>query len=98
MAPYRNHVEARSSRAPARQYVAESPLFDCKSGRRCVLISKTDDGGPAFSQEFIDEQLERVMRAAGSSLRHYMPSTKDEMRTAMRNALIAASKSEAHHG
>ena len=24
MAPYRNHVEARSSRAPARQYVAES--------------------------------------------------------------------------
>jgi len=62
------------------------------------LISKTDDGGPAFSQEFIDEQLERVMRAADSSLRHYMPSTKDEMRTAMRNALIAASKSEAHHG
>ena len=62
------------------------------------MISKTDDGGPAFSQEFIDEQLERVMRAVGSSLRHYMPSTKDEMRTAMRNALIAASKSEAHHG
>lgn len=24
MAPHRNHVEARSSRAPARQYVAES--------------------------------------------------------------------------
>lgn len=60
------------------------------------MTSKIDDGGPAFSQEFIDTQLERVMRAAGSSLRHYMPSTKDEMRTAMRGALIAASK-EADH-
>lgn len=52
--------------------------------------SKIDDGG--FSPAFVDEQLEKVMRAAGSSLRHYMPSSKDDMRKAMRHALLAASK------
>jgi hypothetical protein len=44
----------------------------------------------------IDEMLECILRAAGSSLRHYMPSSKDNMRKAMRevaDAAIAASKS-----
>lgn len=33
--------------------------------------------------DLIDQNLERILRAAGSSLRHYMPSSKDELRKAM---------------
>lgn len=31
----------------------------------------------------IDANLERIMNAAGSSLRHYMPSSRDKLREAM---------------
>lgn len=39
---------------------------------------------------FIDEQVELVLRAAGSSLRHYMPASREDLRNAMRQAMIAA--------
>jgi len=46
--------------------------------------------GPSLTPAFIDEQLELVLRAAGSSLRHYMPSSKDDLRKAMRGVIAAA--------
>ncbi len=50
-----------------------------------------DNGGPAFPVEFIDEHLERVLRAAGSSLRHYkVPKYIQAMREAMADAMLAA--------
>lgn len=39
---------------------------------------------------FVDEQLESIMKAAGSSLRYYMPFTKKDMRKAMTEAIEAA--------
>ena len=45
-----------------------------------------------LSAAFIDSSLEQIMRAAGSSLRHYMPSSQDDLRKALR-AVISASKS-----
>lgn len=35
----------------------------------------------------IDEYLETILRAAGSSLRHYMPYSKDALRKAMVDVL-----------
>ena len=40
MAPHRNHVEARSSRAPARQYVAESHDHKPDAPSRMVLLQR----------------------------------------------------------
>lgn len=45
---------------------------------------------PGVSDAFIDESVERILRAAGSSLRHYMPSSKDDLRKAMRGVLASA--------
>ena len=42
-----------------------------------------------LSDAFIDESLEQIMRAAGSSLRHYMPSSKDDLRKALRSVFAA---------
>lgn len=42
----------------------------------------------AFTEEQIDAMLERILRAAGSSLRHYMPSSKVRMREAMRGVVF----------
>lgn len=50
----------------------------------------------AFTPAFIDEQLESVLRAAGSSLRHYMPANREDLRNAMRRSMIAAR--EVKHG
>ena len=44
----------------------------------------------SLSDKYIDDQLERILRAAGSSLRHYMPSSKDALRKAMRDCLKEA--------
>jgi hypothetical protein len=38
----------------------------------------------------VDLALERVLNAAGSSLRHYMPSTRDELRAVMKDILTRA--------
>lgn len=43
-----------------------------------------------LSPGFIDEQLERILRAAGSSLRHYTPYSKDALRREMRQVLREA--------
>jgi len=40
MAPYRNHVEARSSRKPVRQYVAESHDHKPDAPSRMVLLQR----------------------------------------------------------
>lgn len=54
-------------------------------------MSEKRDGGPAFSVQLIDEHLENILRASGSSLRHYsLASIKDAMRKAMADAMIAA--------
>ena len=45
---------------------------------------------PGVSDAFVDESIERILRAAGSSLRHYMPSSKDDLRKAMRGVLAFA--------
>jgi hypothetical protein len=63
------------------------------------MSSDRDDGG-AFTQDYIDERLERVLRAAGSSLRHYTPQSKEELRKTIRKLLedvraLAARKCEA---
>jgi DNA-binding transcriptional MocR family regulator len=62
------------------------------------MSSDRDDGG-TFTQDYIDERLERVLRAAGSSLRHYTPQGKEELRKTMRKLLedvraLAAHKRE----
>lgn len=57
-------------------------------------MSSESNGG--FTPAFIDEQVELVLRAAGSSLRHYMPASRDDLRNAMRQAMIAAR--EVKHG
>lgn len=44
---------------------------------------------PGVSDAFVDESIERILRAAGSSLRHYMPSSKDDLRKAMRGVLAS---------
>jgi hypothetical protein len=38
----------------------------------------------SLSDEYIDEQIERILRSIGTSMRHYMPSNKDKLRDAMR--------------
>jgi len=50
----------------------------------------TASRAPDLSPDFIDQQLESVLRAAGSSLRHYTPYSKLEMRDAMKAALLCA--------
>jgi hypothetical protein len=47
------------------------------------MSSDRDDGG-AFTQDYIDERLERLLRASGSSLQHYTPQAKEELRETMR--------------
>ncbi len=47
-------------------------------------------GASGVSDALIDESIERILRAAGSSLRHYMPSSKDDLRKAMREVLASA--------
>jgi hypothetical protein len=37
-----------------------------------------------------DDALERVLKAAGSSLRHYMPSSRAELQVAMADVIICA--------
>lgn len=49
----------------------------------------TASEAPVLSDSFVDESVERILRAAGSSLRHYMPSSKDALRKAMREVLAA---------
>ena len=49
---------------------------------------------PVVSDAFIDESVERILRAAGSSLRHYMPSSKDDLRKAMRGVLASAREAQ----
>ena len=39
------------------------------------------------TQDYIDERLERLLRAGGSSLRHYTPHGKEELRKTMRKLL-----------
>jgi hypothetical protein len=51
------------------------------------------DGGA-----FIDESLEKILRAAGSSLRHYMPASRDDLRKAMREVIAAARTSQGGEG
>ena len=51
------------------------------------MLSDGDDGGK-LTQDYIDERLERVLRAGGSSLRHYTPHGKEEeLRKTMRKLL-----------
>jgi hypothetical protein len=50
------------------------------------MSSDRDDGG-SFTQDCIDERLERLLRAAGSSLQHYTPPAKEELRKTMRKLL-----------
>jgi hypothetical protein len=59
----------------------------------------SSDGG-AFTQDYIDERLERVLRHSGSSLRHYSSHGKEELRKTMRKLLkdvraLAGNKCEA---
>jgi hypothetical protein len=49
-----------------------------------------EQSAPVVSDAFIDESIERILRAAGSSLRHYMPSSKNDLRNAMRAVLASA--------
>jgi hypothetical protein len=62
------------------------------------MSSDRDDGG-AFTQDYIDGRLERLLRAAGSSLQHYTPQGKEELRKTMRKLLedvrALAARSEA---
>ena len=46
--------------------------------------------GERDNQTFIDDSLEKILRAAGSSLRHYMPASRDDLRNAMREVIAAA--------
>jgi hypothetical protein len=41
-----------------------------------------------FDKECIDKALEEVLNAAGSSLRHYMPYSKDKMRDIMGKIML----------
>jgi hypothetical protein len=38
----------------------------------------------SLSDEYIDEQIERILRSVGTSMRHYMPSSREKLRDAMR--------------
>ena len=46
--------------------------------------------GERDKQAFIDDSLEKILRAAGSSLRHYMPASRDDLRKAMQEVIAAA--------
>lgn len=54
---------------------------------RAALAQKEAAAPGLFGDDKIDELLEPVMIAAGTSLRHYIPRSKSNMRTAMRAAL-----------
>lgn len=41
------------------------------------------------TSEHVDACLDRVLKAAGSSLRHYDPPSKDRLRKAMAEILLA---------
>lgn len=48
---------------------------------------------PHFSDAMVNHHLEAVLRASGSSLRYYsMEKTLEEMRGAMRKAMVAAAE------
>lgn len=79
-----------SQPAPAANTCA---LTECQGKPRCEAC-KAFDGKPApaplpeFSDDEIDALIEPVLRAGGSSLRHYtMQKSKDDMRAAMRAAI-----------
>ena len=38
----------------------------------------------SLSDKYIDEQIERILRSVGTSMRHYMPSSREKLRDAMR--------------
>lgn len=48
-------------------------------------------GAPVVSEAFLDESVDLILRAAGSGLRYYMPSSKKNLREAMR-AVLASSR------
>ena len=52
-------------------------------------ISDTS-GAPVVSDAFLDESVDLILRAAGSGLRYYMPSSKKNLREAMRAVLASA--------
>ena len=53
-----------------------------------VIKAALDKASAIASDEEVDAQLEAVLRAAGTSLRHYsIPKTIEAMRTAMRAAM-----------
>lgn len=56
------------------------------------LLGTTGLDGKA--DERLDSALEAVLRAAGTSLKHYMPGTKDAMREAMREVMSASYKTD----
>lgn len=56
--------------------------------RSQIESSPLNESAP-LSDAFIDESLEQIMRAAGSSLRNYMPSSKDDLRKALRSVFAA---------
>lgn len=48
---------------------------------------------PTDKQKFIDRHIDAVLRAAGSSMRHYsLQKSIDDMRKAMKDAMIEAHK------
>lgn len=57
--------------------------------KRSQIESSKTAGNVPLSDAFIDESLEQIMRAAGSSLRNYMPSSKDDLRKALRSVFAA---------
>jgi hypothetical protein len=60
------------------------------SGRQSAAPPQTAPAAPVLSDEEIDLRIDDVLRASGSSLRHFsIQKTKDDMRAAMRRALLA---------
>lgn len=68
--------------------MSRDPSFCEASLSNSAEISNAS-GAPVVSDAFVDDSLELIMRAAGSSLRHYMPSSKDDLRKALRGVLAS---------
>ena len=69
--------------------MSRDPSLRASSLNNSAKISNTS-GAPVVSDAFLDESVDLILRAAGSGLRYYMPSSKKNLREAMRAVLASA--------
>ena len=89
-------IEQNARKAAQEQLYAERERHTAEVKRLQAEIGRLKAPAASVSDGQIDAHLDNILRAAGSALRHYtMQKSKDDMRAALRNAILALRPAQA---